>query len=148
MKKIVVFIALFCICLSISACSAGSNSAPTHPTHSDSNSTQVHTPYTPNKQDLREGIKDNFKDPDSVQIGDCYWAWKAPPEGYKKGYYYILCTVRAKNGFGGYAEPKTYSVAGVEGEYELQREWGAYSDEQIKSYFDYHGCKGEIYTMP
>ena len=151
MKKIVVFIVLFCVCLSISACGAGSNSAPVN---SDSNSTQEHTPYIPNKEDLREGIKDYFNDPDSVQIGDCYWAWRYPPKEdditgeYIEGHYYILCTVRAKNSFGGYPEPKTYSISGKEGKYEMEREWCAPSEAHIKGYFEFKECKGEIYTMP
>ena len=53
-----------------------------------------------------------------------------------------------KNSFGGYVDPQTYSVYGTAGEYTIEREWNVYNEAGLKDYFDYHFCKGEIYTMP
>lgn len=141
MKKFVLLTALLCICLSLCACGNSSNYGSVN---TDSNVAQEPTTYVPNKQDLLESIKNKFNDPDSVQIAECYWAWQYPPKGDREGRYYILCTVRAKNGFGGYGKPTMYSIYGKAGEYTIDREWSAYTTEQIKGYFDYHNCEGEI----
>ena len=93
MRKLVSIIVLLCICLSLCACGSSSNSSSAN---GQSNITQEPTHYTPNKQDLLEGIKYDFKDPDSVQKSDCYWAWQLTPNEDREGKYYILCTIRSK----------------------------------------------------
>lgn len=146
MKRIIAFIILLCICLSLCAC--GEESANSVADNIPQ-TTQVTTrpKYKPNKEDLVEAIKDNFKDPDSVQVVDGYWAWSREPDELNDGEYRIICTIRAKNSFGGYGNPESYDIYGGRGYYHIAGQKSVYSAEQLLKFFRDRSCEGEIYTL-
>ena len=127
MKKVVAFLLVLVLCLSL--CAGGDKAeveveAEVEPVSK-----------TPTVAEIVEGIKYEFKDPDSVQMSDVHIAKVEDSENE----YYAIGTVRAKNSFGGYGDPETYVIHCDNGSYEIV---GEYNDASymIQNAFNELGC--------
>ena len=147
MKKIISMIMLVTICLSLVAC-GNENDGTTHTT--TQTIAQVTTRVTtqaskkPTIESVVEGIKYEFKDPDSVQLTNAsISAVSATTESYgvydEKTEFYIIGTIRAKNSFGGYAEPQAYIIHYKNGRYKIVGEYNDY-DWAMQNAFNELGC--------
>lgn len=94
---------------------------------------------TPTVESVVEGIKNEFKDPDSVQVSDGSWARVKNGDEESDTEFYIICTVRAKNSFGGYADPQAYVIHCKNGNYRIVEEYNDYAF-RTKVKFDELGC--------
>jgi len=127
MKKVVAFLLVLVLCLSLCACGDKAEvevEAEVEPVSK-----------TPTVAEIVEGIKYEFKDPDSVQMSDVHIAKVEDSENE----YYAIGTVRAKNSFGGYGDPETYVIHCDNGSYEIV---GEYNDASymIQNAFNELGC--------
>ena len=127
MKKVVAFLLVLVLCLSLCACGDKAEvevEAVVEPVSK-----------TPTVAEIVEGIKYEFKDPDSVQMSDVHIAKVEDSENE----YYAIGTVRAKNSFGGYGDPETYVIHCDNGSYEIV---GEYNDASymIQNAFNELGC--------
>lgn len=136
MKKIMLFVLTAVMLLSFCACGSG-----TSDTSAETKETPiVEEEYTkPTIESVVEGIKDNFKDPDSVQVSDGSWAKVKNGDEESETEFYIICTVRAKNSYGGYGEPQAYVIHCNNGNYRIVEE---YNDKPFytQKKFDELGC--------
>ena len=127
MKKALALLLALVLCLSLCACGG--------------NSTQGTEPksQTPTVASTIAGIKDEFKDPDSVQMSDVSIASVKVDGEESKTEFYIIGTIRAKNSFGGYGEPQAYIIHCDNGKYEIV---GEYNDASfaIQKTFNDLGC--------
>ncbi len=123
MKKFAVMLLALLMCVSLCACGGEPVS------------------QIPTVDDVIEGIKYEFKDPDSVQMSDVHIA---EVEGGDNEYY-VIGTVRAKNSFGGYANPVMYIIHCDNGSYEIE---GEYNDASymMQNAFNDLGC-GASWTI-
>lgn len=127
MKKALSIILALVLCLYLCAC--GGNDSP----KTEEKST------TPTVESIIAGIKNEFKDPDSVQMTDVHIARVKVGGEESKTEFYAIGTVRAKNSFGGYADPKTYIIHCNNGRYEMV---GEYTDASymMQTKFNELGC--------
>jgi len=147
MKKILSVFLLLTMSFSLVAC--GEENKATNQTTTQT-TTQATTKATtkavemPTIASVIEGIKYEFKDPDSVQMTDASIAvveasTVAPYQYDSNTEYYIIGTVRAKNSFGGYAEPQAYIIHYKNGRYEIVGEYNDY-DWAMQNTFNELGC--------
>ena len=132
MKKTLSLIFALLMCLSLCACSEKAESTQGEPTK-----------VVPTVDTVAEGIKNEFKDPDSVQVSDGSWAY-VKVDGEEVGdELYVICTVRAKNSFGGYANPQAYVIHYKNGNYKIVEE---YNDESFMTQKKYNelGCGAQF----
>lgn len=132
MKKTLSLILVLLMCLSLCACSEKAE-----------NTAEEDTKIVPTVETVAEGIKNEFKDPESVQVSDGSWAY-VKEDGEEVGNeFYVICTVRAKNSFGGYANPQAYVVHFKNGNYKLVEE---YNDESFKTQVKFNelGCGAQF----
>lgn len=125
MKRLIALLLAFVMCFSLCACG-------------DKTKAEVETEpvsKTPTVAEIVEGIKYEFKDPDSVQMSDVHIAKVEDSENE----YYAIGTVRAKNSFGGYGDPQAYVIHCDNGSYEIV---GEYNDASymIQNAFNELGC--------
>lgn len=125
MKRLFALLLAFVMCFSLCACG-------------DKTKAEVETEpvsKTPTVAEIVEGIKYEFKDPDSVQMSDVHIAKVEDSENE----YYAIGTVRAKNSFGGYGDPQAYVIHCDNGSYEIV---GEYNDASymIQNAFNELGC--------
>lgn len=139
MKKIFLIFLLLTMSFSLIAC--GEENKTT-----DQTTTQATTKasYMPTLESVIEGIKYEFKDPDSVQLTNAsisaVKATTVAPYQYDSNTeYYIIGTVRAKNSFGGYAEPQAYIIHYKNGSYRIVGEYNDY-DWAMQKAFNELGC--------
>lgn len=127
MKKTLVYLLALAMCLSLCAC--GGNNNP----KTEAKST------TPTVESIIAGIKNEFKDPDSVQMSDVHIARVKVGDEESKTEFYIIGDVRAKNSFGGYVDPVTYIIHCDNGRYEIV---GKYTDASymMQAKFNELGC--------
>ena len=127
MKKALSILLVLVICLSLCACGEGSTNG-TEPKNT-----------TPTVESIVAGIKYEFKDPDSVQMTDVHIARVKVDGGESKTEFYAIGTVRAKNSFGGYADPVIYIIHCDNGRYEIV---GEYTDASymMQTKFNELGC--------
>lgn len=132
MKKILALLLALVMCLSIVAC--GSDNG----TNTD-NDTLTETSKTPTVEDVVNGIKYEFKDPDSVKMSDAHIARVKIGDTESKTEFYVIGTIRAKNSFGGYGEPQAYIIHCKNGKYEIV---GEYNDASymMQNTFNKLGC--------
>ena len=138
MKKIISVLLTALMCFSVSACGEKEND------NTSVNTDKIETEsvsYEPTIESVTEGIKNQFKDPDSVQISeeDAVWAPVMEDGERSKTEFYIICTVRAKNSFGGYGEPQAYVIHCNYDSYEIVEEYNDYSFMSNKKLSEY-GC--------
>ena len=144
MKKALFLILALVMCLSLCACSDASNNndTPEETQKETAEITQAATKPSSNRptvESVVNGIKYEFKDPDSVQVSDVAWAYVEKDGQEMKNEFYIICTVRAKNSFGGYADPQAYVIHCKDRNYRIVEEYNDFSyKRQIK--FDELGC--------
>lgn len=143
MKKFFSIFLLWTMCLSLVACGNESESADQTTTRITTQAT-TQAIETPTIESVIEGIKYEFKDPDSVQLTDAsISAVSATTVEYgvydRNTEFYIIGTVRAKNGFGGYAEPQAYIIHYKNGRYKIVGEYNDYSWASQKV-FNELGC--------
>ena len=106
----------------------------------------VKSEYTPSKKSVANGIKARFKDPDSVEVTD---GWYAPVlDGVEESdrSFYIIATVRAKNGFGGYGDPTEYIIRCDGTIYSIESERNSFDPLVSQAEFDELGC-GSMYFL-
>ena len=93
----------------------------------------------PTVNDVVNGIKNEFKDPDSVQLSDASIARVMNGDEESQTEFYVIGTVRAKNGFGGYGEPQAYVIHCDNGRYKIVEEYNDASYAAQKK-FNELGC--------
>lgn len=123
---------VFAIVVFLCACSSTQDSTEAAPTQTEETAPVSKTPTV---ADIVEGIKFEFKDPDSVQMSDVHIAKVKDSENE----YYAIGTVRAKNSFGGYADPVVYIIHCDNGSYKIE---GTYTDASymMQNQFNALGC--------
>ncbi len=135
MKKLISMMLVLVLCLSLCACGgSGGNNIP-----ETTQAPTVAKPKTPTVASVVEGIKNEFKDPDSVQITDGSWAYVEKDGEKVENEFYIICTVRAKNSFGGYANPQAYVIHCKNSNYRIVEEYNDYAFMTQKK-FNELGC--------
>ena len=127
MKKTLSLIMALVMCLSLCAC-GGASTQETEPKSK-----------TPTVQSTIDGIKNEFKDPDSVQMSDVHIARVKVDGEESQTEFYIIGTVRAKNSFGGYGDPQAYIIHCDNGKYEIIGEYNDASYAMQKT-FNELGC--------
>ena len=127
MKKTISLLLALVLCLSLCAC-GGASEQETEPKSK-----------TPTVQSTIDGIKNEFKDPDSVQMSDVYIARVKVDSEESQTEFYIIGTVRAKNSFGGYGDPQAYIIHCYNGKYEIVGEYNDASYAMQKT-FNELGC--------
>ncbi len=130
MKKILVI--LLALAIMFAVCSCGNMDTNTE--------TTVKKSKTPTIQDIVNGIKYEFKDPESVQMSDVHIAQVEDSNGeYIDGEYYVIGKVHAKNSFGGYGNPIAYIIHCDNGRYKIV---GKYTDDWVtmQGTFNDLGC--------
>lgn len=129
MKRLIALLLAFVMCFSLCACGSKSE------TEAEVEVETEPVSKTPTVAEIVEGIKFEFKDPDSVQMSDVHIAKVEDSENE----YYAIGTVRAKNSFGGYGDPETYVIHCDNGSYEIV---GEYNDASymIQNAFNELGC--------
>lgn len=135
MKKVLSLILAIVLCLSLCAC-GDSNKDTTETTQAAAETKKKNEPTVAS---VTEGIKNNFKDPDSVQITEGSWARVKDGDTESDNEFYIICTVRAKNSFGGYADPQAYIIHCKNGNYKIVEEYNDYASLTQKK-FNELGC--------
>lgn len=139
MKKILVMMLVAVMCLAFVACNSTEPVEETESVETVDLIEEETISYKPTVESVTEGIKDNFKDPDSVQVSDGTWAAVMDGDKPSETEFYIICTVRAKNSFGGYAEPQAYVIHSNYGNYRIVEEYNDYSF-RTKVKLDEYGC--------
>ena len=125
MKKVISLLLALAMCLSLCACGG--------------NDTQEAEAKTPTVESVVDGIKNEFKDPDSVQMSDVHIASVKTDNGESKTEFYIIGTIRAKNSFGGYGNPQAYIIHCNNGKYKIIDEYNDASYAMQKTFNDL-GC--------
>ena len=134
MKKIIALSLVIVLCFAFAACGNKNEFGNNNTTESTTAAPQV-----PTVADVVNGIKYEFKDPDSVQMSDVGIA-RVKNNGIESTTeFYIIGTVRAKNGFGGYADPQAYVIHCNNGSYRIVEEFNDASYMKQR-YFTDHGC--------
>ncbi|MGO5166628.1 MULTISPECIES: hypothetical protein [unclassified Candidatus Paralachnospira] len=128
MKRIISVVLVLIMTMSLVACGGKTSS-----------STKTEKDYTPTYESVVEGIKNEFKDPDSVQLSDASYADVKDAENE----WLIIGTVRAKNSFGGYGDPQAYVISCKGSTYKIVEEFNdaSYMDNK---YFVDHGCNAAM----
>ena len=146
MKKVLSVFLLLTMCFSLAACGDGNEATTQTTTQTTIQTTtaSLHPSNYPTIESVVNGIKYEFKDPDSVQLTDASIAVvkSTTSEPYKYEYdteYYIIGTVRAKNSFGGYGEPQAYIIHCKKGRYTIVGEYNDYS-WAMQGVFNELGC--------
>ena len=136
MKKLMLFILSVVMVFSLCACGGGTNNTSTE---KEETPIVEEKPQKPTIESVVEGIKNDFKDPDSVQVSDGSWARVKNGDEESETEFYIICTVRAKNSMGGYGEPQAYIIHCNNGNYRIVEE---YNDESFytQKKFNELGC--------
>lgn len=125
MKKVLSILLVFAMCLTLCACGGKKETEPKN--------------TTPTVESIVAGIKNEFKDPDSVQMSDVHIARVMVDGEESKTEFYIIGDVRAKNSFGGYVDPETYIIHCDNGKYKIV---GKYTDASymMQAKFNELGC--------
>jgi len=94
---------------------------------------------TSGRRPSSDGIKDEFKDPDSVQVSEGDYAYMKDGDDVDYSEFYVIATVRAKNSFGGYGDPTNYIIHYRNGKYSIE---GEYNDKLLydQKKFNELGC--------
>ena len=121
------------LCLALVACGGSEEGTPETTEETTEETTVEKISYEPTIASVIEGIKNNFKDPDSVQVSDGCWAPVLVNGERSETEFYIICTVRAKNSFGGYADPQAYVIHSLNGNYSIVKEYNDYDFLQNKA---------------
>lgn len=135
MKKMISLIMVLMLCLGLCAC----NSSADNDTPETTQAPTETKPKTPTVESVIEGIKNEFKDPDSVQITEGSWARVKDGDKESDTEFYIICTVRAKNSFGGYADPQEYVIHCKNDNYRIVEEYSGWPGQTQKK-FNELGC--------
>ena len=140
MKRAVSMILALVLCLSLCACgSTNDNLETTQVIIPETTVAYIPEPRRPTIESVVQGIKYEFKDPSSVMISEGTWAYVEVNGEEVTDEFYIICTVHAKNGFGGYADPQAYIVRYRYGSYKIIGEYNDASyNRQLK--FNELGC--------
>lgn len=101
---------------------------------------RVESEFIPSKKSVANGIKASFKDPDSVEVIDGYYAPVMDGVEESDSEFYVIATVRAKNGFGGYGDPTEYIIKCNGLLYGIERERTSFIPSISQSEFDDLGC--------
>ena len=121
MKKIISLFAVLLACFCICSCNGENetNNTSASSTTSTTNTTAAtkEEPKTPTVAEIVNGIKYNFKDPDSVILSDASIAPVKKDGVESKTEFYVIGTIRAKNSFGGYGNPQAYIIHCDNGRY-------------------------------
>ena len=139
MKKIIslfiVVLACFCIC----ACNNEANNTSASSTTTVDTTAAKEEPKTPTVAEIVNGIKYDFKDPDSVRLSDAHIARVKKDGVESKTEFYVIGTIHAKNSFGGYGNPQAYIIHCNNGKYKIVDE---YNDESymMQRTFNALGC--------
>ncbi|MBQ7322697.1 MAG: hypothetical protein IJW99_11415 [Clostridia bacterium] len=145
MKRVLSVFLLLALCLALASCGDGNETATQATTRTTTHATTSSRPANyPTIESVVEGIKYEFKDPDSVQLTDASIAvvksTTSEPYKYENNTeYYIIGTVRAKNSFGGYGEPQAYIIHCKNGRYTIVGEYNDYS-WAMQGAFNELGC--------
>ena len=154
MKKIIAMLLVLVMCLSICACNSESgtntdntNNDETNTDNTNNNETntdntnnnETNTSKIPTVEDVVNGIKYEFKDPDSVQMSDAHIASVKKGDVESDTEFYVIGTIRAKNSFGGYGDPQAYIIHCNNGKYKIVGEYNDASYMMQKT-FNELGC--------
>lgn len=129
MKRAISLILALIMCLSLCACGENGNAG---------SETEVQS-KTPTIESIVDGIKNEFKDPESVQLSDAHIARVKNGDEESETEFYVIGTIRAKNSFGGYGEPQAYIIHCESGNYEIVGEYNDASYAMQKT-FNELGC--------